>query len=481
MARHRRQRRRDIQNIIMLCLLLVALSGLYLVLREKETGQTFNPLAFLIKKKEPQPQFKPGNQVILLETAQASRDGQKLEAYQQRVAVVEGSSLVETEDGYEVLYQLRYSSQEQVAGVLEQDLRVIALPLQIGEAVGWLNGPLNGEYEDGVIDSVTLVEGETPGFRYGVVFPSLGLVDDLGPEELIWIHEPALLADNTAAANNQVLADSFEAGKAYGGLRLTFPSGRFLIGSQEPDKDYLVLPSNLTLEGNDTTLVVDGAARWFGLATGPGATEGLSNFTMSGLAIEAKDLVKGNQFIIMANHGQNWQIYNNRFTMVHAMSSHVFDLGGVQGATFTGNVFEGYAPELTAVSEIGDRTIHNFYSEVIQLDASSNNGEWDGGLIRAIDPNYDANNPERILSSQITIDSNDFLGYYDDQGQLVAYGSTVGQHSSEVGEVTITNNYFKDILSVKFLPLVGEGEKWVFEAVHVPGSGAKTIYGNIVE
>lgn len=75
--------------------------------------------------------------------------------------------------------------------------------------------------------------------------------------------------------------------------RLLFPSGRFLIGSQTPDEDYIVLISNIELRGQKITLIVDGSARWFGLATGPEAT--------GDLTIQVKDLTKGNQFILMAN------------------------------------------------------------------------------------------------------------------------------------------------------------------------------------
>lgn len=146
---------------------------------------------------------------------------------------------------------------------------------------------------------------------------------------------------------------------------------------------------------------------------------------------------------------------------MHQISSHIFDLGGLQNATFSGNVFEGYAPELTQVTAVGDRGSHNFIAEAIQFDNSSNNGEWDGGMIKATDPNCDHYNPNRLASSYIIVVGNGFLPYITSQGELIAYGGSIGQHSSGVGQVTITNNVFHSSLSRRFIDSVPASERWL--------------------
>lgn len=480
-SRRQRRRRRTLINLLMLSFLLVSLLSIYALLRLEESGQPLTLPRFQIGKSQATPvQFPINSQVTLLKSAKDS-DGQP---YSSDLLSQVGEVIAQKEEeinGQAVTtYTVRFAEEQEVSGLLEEDLRAVTTPYTLGQEVDLVADNPYHLSEPGKITGIRLIE--TSGqiqYRYSAVFPSLGLVTDLLEEDFIWVTTVAFKASNTPAQNNALLQKAIDASKGHRQARIDFPSGRFLIGSQTPETDYLLLASNLELRGQETTLVVDGSARWFGLATGPGATDGVSHFTMQGLTVEAKNLNKGNQFIVMLNHGQNIVVKNNRFTMVHQLSSHVFDLGGVQGAVFSGNIFEGYAPELTAVTEIGERSTHNFISEAIQLDASWNNGEWDGQMLQAIDPNYEQYNPERLESGQITISNNQFLPYYNKSGQLVAYGASIGQHSSNVGAVTIADNVFTATLSSRFINLVAEGDRWVFEPIHIRSTALTEIYGNV--
>lgn len=317
----------------------------------------------------------------------------------------------------------------------------------------------SGQFEDGLVTGIR-AEPEAGQMRYTYTasFPNFVQMTDLFEADFVSRITLALKEANSPAENDHILRQALDQARENPATRIDFPTGRFAIGSQTPEKDYQMLTSNLDLRGHDTTLVVHGFARWFGLATGPNPTDGLSNFSMSGLTIEAQDLVKGNQFILMANHGQNWRVTNNRFTLVHQLSSHIFDLGGVQDVVFSDNVFEGYAPELTPVTELGHYTVHNIIAEAIQFDASSDNGQWDGGMLKAIDANYAVNNPRQELSQNITVTGNYFLPYLDQAGNVVAYGASIGQHSSGVGYVTIVDNVFSTTVTDRFAAQASSGE-----------------------
>lgn len=65
---------------------------------------------------------------------------------------------------------------------------------------------------------------------------------------------------------------------------------------------------------------------WFGFPTGPKAEQGVRNLVLTGVHFKANDLKKGDHFMIMADHGTDWHIYDNKFTMVHKRNSHIFDL-----------------------------------------------------------------------------------------------------------------------------------------------------------
>lgn len=482
--RKRRQRqRRVIINLTLLSLLLISSLTLYLVLKQTENGQPVSlTKLWSYQVSEPQPTFQPGDQVLALKTANISTRGNDLTPLHQEVGQIISHHL-STQDGQtQITYDIRYNIDQVLTGVLESDLRAIDTPYRLGETVAIVNGQERGEPDDGVINRIKLTQTvDQLDYSYGANFPNVGQLEQLTAADFIWIKELALREDYSASQNNAILQDALNQAKEQEETRLLFPKGRFLIGSQTPDKDYILLTSNVTLRGQDTTLVVDGSARWFGLATGPGPQDGLSNFAMTDLTIEAKDLKAGNQFILMANHGDNWQISNNRFILVHQISSHIFDLGGVQNATFTGNRFEGYAPELTAVTTTAGRSPHNFIAEVIQFDASSNNGEWDGGMLKAIDQNYDRYNSEPLISHNITVINNAFLPYINSQGELIAYGGSIGQHSSGVGQVTIINNRFSASLSRRFMDSVPESDRWLYEPIHIMSNAQNTIYDNSID
>lgn len=410
--------------------------------------------------------FSLGQQVGLTETASETAKGKSLEAYKGRLAQVIKVSKTKED---RIIYQLQFSETEKVSQVYEEDLLQVTTTFSLGQEVELLD-------RDGA-GRVTQIHQGLDGYLYNIRMASGESFDNLTQYQLAYVYDIPLDQKNSAAENNQLIQAAMDYAQDYTFTVLRFPKGRFVIGSQTPDTEYLILRSNLELRGQETTLVVDGAARWYGLATGQTAYDGLSYFMMTNLHIQAKDLDQGNQFIIMANHGHSWQIKNNRFTLVHKMSSHIFDLGGVQNASFEDNIFEGYAPELTTVTETGDRDLHNFYAEAIQLDQSSIQTGWDGGFMRAIDPNYQWTSVNPIMSSGITIARNQFLPYYKD-GKLIAYGATVGQHSSLVGTVAVFENVFTETLTKRFQ--ASHPSEWVLEPIHFHPSVQVYIQDNTI-
>lgn len=416
--------------------------------------------------------YAEGTQVVLDET-QASEA--HLAAKQGQVARVVSSQTIDWRGRYDVAYDLKFSEEDLLYRVLESELKPAPTKFIFDQTV---KVPGTNYYaHDGKIQKIWLT---AEGTRYTVDFGQAGTLSDLTDMDLGYIYQLKLVESNTAAQNNALIQEAFEASKAYAFTLINFPTGNFKIGSAQPDVDYLRLPSNVELRGNSTSLVVEGEARWYGFATGPSITEGVSNFSMTGLIIRASNLTAGNQFIIMANHGSGWYIANNRFIMVHKKSSHVFDLGGVDNALFHSNQFVGYAPELTHETKVaGQRTSHNFYSEAIQLDMSSGESKWDGDFLRKIDPNYFINNPYEIMSQRITIENNQFLPYYDESGQLIARSATVGQHSSDIGAAEFIGNYFETPLVLNVTP--PKGEEWLFKPVHYPkGSPAVETNNQVV-
>lgn len=464
-----RHRQRHVgRNLAFLLILLLVLLSLFFELREKETGQVTGWKAVAgFFKKNPAPLYGAGQQVRVENGNQVG----KIIDYS--VALINGDK--------EIIYTVQFSSDSQEE-VNENSVQVLDSPFRLGETVALVNSDYWGELEDGQIEEVQVSDTDSGlAYTYSANFPNAGRLENLNQEDFIRISSLALSEENTGLQNQQILQEAIDRSKDYTRTRLLFPSGKFLIGSSDATQSHVILTSNLELIGQDTTLVVEGYSYWLGLTTGPNATDGLSNFVMDSLSFVANDLKKGAEFKLMANHGYNWEIKNNRFTLVHALSSHVFDLGGVQYAVFDGNVFEGYAPELATVTEIGDRELHNFYSEAIQLDMSSNNGIWDGGLIQALDPNYDNHNPSSFVSDYITIVNNEFLPYYNKKNKLIAYGASIGQHGSDVGTVTIYGNYFRETLSARFINEVDAGSQYLMEPIHFVDSSFDYQFSNTIE
>lgn len=458
------RRRRERRTLGILFTLLVLLLALFFSLDFLEKGKKslLAPLLSFFQPKEvANPRFNKGNQVLY-------KDGDE---------EIIGRVVKSTEDSefgfvYEVELELGVTQKE----IPEKELSAVATLYQLGEDVDL--APASTLEGSGQITKINRIQDQ---IIYEASVENLGHVYDIKEDELKTTIQIELRAENSREENNEIFRQALEASSKNGFTILEFPEGEFEMGFDDPAKDYFILPSNIQLRGNNTTLVVDGAMFWFGLATGPGATDGLTNFILEDLHIRAKDLKNGNQFMLMANHGYNWIIRNNQFTMVHKMSSHIFDLGGVQYVEFSGNTFAGYAPNLTATSSLPENTdLHPFYAEAIQLDASNNSGVWDGGYIRNIDPNYAANNLETILSSGIIIHNNEFVPYKDSTGKIVAYGATVGQHSSKVGYITLSGNLFQSTLSTRFGPL-GD-DRWVLRPIHFPlESTTVTEFDNRIE
>lgn len=146
------------------------------------------------------------------------------------------------------------------------------------------------------------------------------------------------------------------------------------------------MSSDTKLRGNDkgTTLIVDGTMLWFGLPTGSNGSDGVHNLTLTNMNIRAKDMINGNYFMVMFDHGNNIRITNNSFTMVQTMSRHIFDLEGVQNITFENNKFVGYAHNLLSVTSTAGHDLHDFYAEAIQLDLANNKGGWDAQMIKKL-------------------------------------------------------------------------------------------------
>lgn len=322
------------------------------------------------------------------------------------------------------------------------------------------------------------------GWEYHVVYANQQENLHVLEQDLKFVFPVNLKESNTKEQNNIALQQAFNYASANKDTTLYMPEGNFTIGSniQETDlgkvsaNEYIILSSNAKLKGNDkgTKLIVDGTMLWFGLPTGTRGVDGVSNLTLDNVHVQAKDLINGDYFMVQLNHGHNITVKNSSFTMVQRKSRHIFDLGGVQNATFTNNQFIGYAPELTTVTTIpSGANLHEFYAEVIQLDASSNSGVWDASMIKNIASNaymaYNSSTP--VLSDNISILNNQFLPYVND-GKIIAYSSTVGQHSSAIGKMTVVGNRFEKTLSRRY-----NHDSWVMKPIHY-AEGSADIRNN---
>ena len=321
------------------------------------------------------------------------------------------------------------------------------------------------------------VNNAVGGWEYHIVYDNGQQNVHVLEQDIRFVYHVNLKATNNRTQNNQALQSAFDYAKAHRDVTLYLPKGDYVIGSSISESqlsphnksEYVTLASNTKLRGNDkgTNLVVDGTMLWFGLPTGQNGVDGVSNLTLDNLHVRAKDERNGNYFMVMLNHGNNILVQRSSFTMVQKQSRHIFDLGGVQNVTFKNNKFVGYAPELTHVHHIPPGIdLHKFYAEAIQLDYANNHGGWDAGMIRRIAPQaYQAHNRNTVLSNNISILYNQFLPFYKD-GRLVAYSSTVGQHSSQVGNVTILGNRFEKTLTSRY-----HHGSWIMKPIHYMSAG----------
>lgn len=462
----RRGRRQEFVVLGFLLTILTVLTVWFLVVFNQEREQEARRLL--------RDAFVPGQSLRIRRQIKKNHQGQSLKGYQNKLGVVKKAEIATVDWKQVLVYQVRFSDKGKTIPIAAKDLQETATTYTLGQTVE-VKEAAQGE-DEGRISQVELGSGKnTEEAKYTVRYNKKKL-SGLPKEKIALVHHLALAENNTAASNNQLIQEAIDLSQVYPSVVIKFPKGRFKIGSQTPDRDYILLASNTELRGRKTDLIVEGTAYWFALATGAEATQGVSNFTMTGLDFTASDLTNGSHFMVMANHGNNWRISNNSFTMVHKISSHIFDLGGLQNSIFDSNRFIGYAPELVNVTDTKGRSAHDFYSEAIQLDYSDANQIWDAGLLKPLDPNYDVNNAVKQLSSNIQITNNQFSAYKGEDGSIKAYSATIGQHSSKVGMVSIYNNQFTDLLTERVKPPKRKEE--MFEAVHVDSDEAVDIHSN---
>lgn len=452
----------DIVVLTSLSLTLLALLVYFFLTFKQERDQEAQTL---IKSA----QFKVGQTFRLPKSARENYKGDKLTAYGDKLGRIKKVT-VDTINWQQVLvYEVEFALKGKTILVKEDKIKVAQDLYELGQEV-----EIRSSGKRARISQIDI--GEESRYR---VTSKHEKSAPLSQDDLAVVHKLPLKKGNSSQTNNRLLQAAIDLSKTYPHVIVDFPKGRYKIGSQTPDTDYILLNSNTELRGNQTELVVEGTAYWFALATGPEPHQGVSHFTMTGLDIVANDLEAGDHFMIMANHGEDWTISNNSFTMVHKMSSHIFDLGGLQNSVFDNNRFIGYAPELTGVTSTEGRTHHNFYSEAIQLDYADQRHIWDGGLLEPIDPNYNANNPVKQISNNIQITNNQFLAYKDSSGKIIAHSATIGQHSSQVGMVTIINNRFSDLVTKQVSPPDKKFE--LFEAIHLESDFPVNVHSNHIE
>ncbi|MGX7776853.1 HlyD family secretion protein [Streptococcus pluranimalium] len=406
--------------------------------------------------------------------------------YKNWIGTIKDIKLINSADQPYYAYTIYFNKKNVLENVREDWLRKPAKPLFKDGRVAQLNPKatldLDGydltPYRSMLATIITSHDNHASGggYKYDIILENGLSFVNIAEDDLRQTHDVKLSSQNTAAQNNDILRAAFEHARQNPDTILYLPEGDFLLGTDTPDKDYQLLPSDTQIIGNNTVFKIIGKAYWFGIATGPEASDGVRNFTMKNITFEAKDLVKGASFMIMTNHGEHWNISNNIFRMVQPMSGHVFDLGGLQNSLFDNNQFYGYAPELTDKTTIPEGKEHNFYAEAIQLDQSGNNGIWDASLIKNIDPTaYENFNQTNQKSANITISNNKFMPYKDQNGKIIAYAPSIGQHSSEVGKTIVINNVFES-------PLVNRvfDGNWVFTPIHFPPNSPLVSYGNMI-
>lgn len=464
--RRRRRRRRDTISLGILLTLLSLLLFLYVVLLQIE-DQTKKQN--LVEKNNMS--IKVGSYVVI---KQSEINTVPIDLKENLGKVGRVVEIIENKNKVDREYLITFSLDAPSFKVKQTAIAEVKPNHHIGEKIKlFQNGSIS---EEGVI---TVIDRSIDGaFLYEAKFNNIGYYTEITDNEIVPRRQVPLSQKNSREENNKILKKVMSEVKNNPYTILDLPKGKFEIGSKTPEKDYLVLSSNVELNGTDTTLIVKGTAYWFGLATGREAIEGLSNFTMRNLNFEAHDKLKGDHFMLMANHGNNWLIENSTFTQVHKSSSHIFDLGAVQNAVFRNNTFIGSAPNMTDVKELPKDSIHPIIAEVIQLDSSDDTGVWDANLIKNIDPNYATNNAIKHISSNIIISGNKFLPYKDLNDNIISYGGSIGQHSSAVGYVEVTDNIFENPLVLRFSE---SSHNWLLHPIHLPPGTPSYVANNSIK
>ncbi|MEX2803999.1 HlyD family secretion protein [Streptococcus sp. H31] len=451
---------------------------------------SFSILYIMFFKERNQAVFQQGQEIQISSTADKTSKGQDLAHYHNWIGSIKKiHSKEDDEKNVTYTYQVNFKDGSKIEDVDEKNLVEVADPyyakgdlVQIArDAQSDLDGQDLAAYrgQAATIDNVAPnYSNEEGGYKYDISLDNGETFSNIPESALSDVYQVPLDAANTAAQNNDILREAFAFAAENPGTVLNLPKGEFLIGSDNPTEDYITLASDTTLRGNSTRLKVEGTAYWFGFATGTGASDGVRNFTMTRIEVSANNLSAGAHFMIMADHGDNWNIYNNTFTMVHKKGSHVFDLGGLQNSVFDSNRFVGYAPELTSVTSIPEGAdSHDYYAEAIQFDAADNKGTWDAGLIQNIDPNYGTYNQIKQYCHNITVTNNSFLPYTDENGNIIAYSATVGQHSSDTGYILVTYNTFTSSIVNRYKESQTERN---FSPVHFSEDSNEVVSGNTI-
>ena len=483
--RTRRHRRRRLFRSVELLVLGSLVGGLVLLLAVTDSFDVIKGMvkAPAISQKKIKAIYQNKQKVRLKSSAKTNGKGKSLKGYRQWIGSIESSAL--SEDGKSILYTVS-NGKKKVTAIKESDLqKAPKAKYKKGQTLQIASTAETDLDQDSLVSyrgKVVTVEkvhynyqSQDGGYKYDVKVGEW-LFTNIREKDLSDIYHVKLKKKGSASENNAILKAAFDYARSNPNTVLGLPSGEYTIGTRNPDSDYVTLASDTTLIGDNTTLIVDGTEYWFGFATGPNAVDGVRNFTMKNINIRAKDLVNGDHFMIMADHGDNWEIDNNTFTMVQKKGSHIFDLGGLQNSVFNGNQFIGYAPDLTnSTTQPNDNNAHDYYAEAIQLDNAENTGVWDANLLKNKDSNYVTNNATKHLSNNITIANNKFLPYYNASGQLVAYGATLGQHSSDVGAILVANNTFTASLVSRY---VERANDWMFDPIHFPSTSTQVTLSN---
>ena len=156
---------------------------------------------------------------------------------------------------YEVELELGVTQKE----IPEKELSAVATLYQLGEDVDL--APSSTLEGSGQITKINRVQDQ---IIYEASVENLGHVYDIKEDELKTTIQIELRAENFIVFLTTIFRQALEASSKNGFTILEFPEGEFEMGFDDPAKDYFILPSNIQLRGNNTTLVVDGAMFWFG-------------------------------------------------------------------------------------------------------------------------------------------------------------------------------------------------------------------------